>query len=295
MRIAIAGSSGLIGTELVNSLRADGHEVLRLVRRKPKAPTEIFWDPAKQELDFSSLAGVDVIVNLAGAGVGDHRWSDSYKKTILDSRVSTTSLLAKAAAEIKPKVFVSASAIGWYGDTADRIVDETAPCGEGFLADVVRQWEQAAEPARVAGVRVVHPRTGLVAAKAGGAWARLLPLFKLGVGGRLGNGKQYWSFISMRDEIAALKFLINESSISGPVNLTAPNPATNAEVTKAMSKALKRPRLFPVPATALKIVLGEFSQEVLGSARVVPNVLLKAGFKFQDPDIESAMQTLAAK
>lgn len=295
MRIAIAGSSGLIGTELVNSLRADGHEVLRLVRRNPKAPTEIFWNPAKQELDFSSLAGVDAIVNLAGAGVGDHRWSDSYKKTILDSRVCTTSLLAKAAAEIKPNVFVSASAIGWYGDTADRIVDETAPCGEGFLADVVRQWEQAAEPARAAGVRVVHPRTGLVAAKAGGAWARLLPLFKLGVGGRLGNGKQYWSFISMRDEIAALKFLINESSISGPVNLTAPNPATNAEVTKAMSKALKRPRLVPVPAIALKIVLGEFSQEVLGSARVVPNVLLKAGFKFQDPDIESAMQTLAAK
>lgn len=295
MRIAIAGSSGLIGTELVNSLRADGHEVLRLVRRKPKAPTEIYWDPAKQELDVTALAGVDVLINLAGAGVGDHRWTEEYKKTILDSRVSTTSLLARVAAEIKPAVFISASAIGWYGDTADRIVDETAPCGEGFLADVVRQWEQAADPARAAGVRVVHPRTGLVASPAGGAWAKLLPIFKLGGGGQLGNGKQYWSFISMRDEISALKFLITESSISGPVNLTAPKPATNSEVTKAMAKVLRRPRLLPVPALALKLVLGEFSQEVLGSSRVVPNVLLKAGFKFQDPDIESAMRTLVAK
>jgi uncharacterized protein (TIGR01777 family) len=295
MRIVIAGSSGLIGTELVNSLRADGNEVLRLVRRKPKAPTEIFWNPANQELDTAALSGVDVIINLAGAGVGDHRWSESYKQEILDSRVSTTALLAKAAAELRPSVFISASAIGWYGDTADRIVDETAPVGEGFLADVVRQWEQAADPARAAGIRVVHPRTGLVASKSGGAWARLLPLFKLGFGGRLGNGKQYWSFISMRDEIAALKFLINAIEISGPVNLTAPNPATNSEVTLATSKALRRPRLVPVPAFALKLVLGEFSQEVLGSSRVVPNVLLNNGFKFQDPDIDSAMKTLAEK
>lgn len=295
MRIAIAGSSGLIGTELVNALRADGHEVLRLVRRKPKAPTEIFWNPAKQELDTEALVGVDAIINLAGAGVGDHRWSDSYKKEILDSRVNTTSLLARAAVDLKPAVFISASAIGWYGDTGDRIVDETAPCGEGFLADVVKQWEQAADPARTAGIRVVHPRTGLVASKSGGAWARLLPLFKLGMGGRLGDGKQYWSFISMRDEISALKFLLENSEISGPVNLTAPNPATNSQVTKAMSKALRRPRLVPVPAFALKVVLGEFSQEVLGSSRVVPNVLLKHGFKFADPDIDSAMKTLAAK
>jgi uncharacterized protein (TIGR01777 family) len=214
---------------------------------------------------------------------------------ILSSRVDSTSLLAKAAAEVKPEVFIAGSAIGWYGETADREVDESTPAGSGFLADVVVAWEKAAEPAKAAGIRTVHIRTGLVAAKNGGAWSRLLPIFKLGAGGKLGSGKQYWSFISMRDEIAAIKFVISNSAISGPVNLTAPEPATNAEVTKAMSKVFNRPALFPVPAFALKTLLGEFSQEVLGSARVIPRVLIDAGFNFQDPDIESAMRTLAAK
>ena len=295
MRIVIGGSSGLIGTELVDSLRKDGHEVLRLVRRKTTAPSEIYWNPAAGELDFAQIAGANVIINLAGAGVGDSRWTDKYKALILSSRVDSTSLLAKAAAEIKPDVFIAGSAIGWYGDTADRQVDETTPAGDGFLADVVVAWEKAAEPARAAGVRVVNIRTGLVAAKNGGAWSRLLPIFKLGAGGKLGSGKQYWSFISMRDEIAAIKFVISNSKISGPVNLTAPEPATNAEVTKAMSKVFNRPALLPVPAFALKSILGEFSQEVLGSARVIPRVLLDSGFVFQDPNIESAMRTLAAK
>lgn len=295
MRIAIGGSSGLIGTELVDSLRKDGHVVLRLVRRKPSASSEIYWNPAKGELDFAQLAGCDVIINLAGAGVGDSRWTDKYKSLILTSRVETTTLLAQAAAEVKPSVFIAGSAIGWYGDTADRQVDETSPAGTGFLADVVVAWEKAAQPASAAGVRVVNIRTGLVAAKNGGAWSRLLPIFKLGAGGKLGSGKQYWSFISMRDEIAAIKFVISNSQISGPVNLTAPEPATNAEVTKAMSKVFNRPTLFPVPAFALKSLLGEFSQEVLGSARVIPQVLIDAGFVFQDPNIESAMRTLAAK
>lgn len=295
MRIVIGGSSGLIGTELVDSLRKDGHEVLRLVRRKATAPSEIYWNPASGELDFAQIAGANVIINLAGAGVGDSRWTDKYKALILSSRVDSTSLLAKAAAEIKPEVFIAGSAIGWYGDTADQQVDETTPAGSGFLADVVVAWEKAAEPARAAGVRVVNIRTGLVAAKNGGAWSRLLPIFKLGAGGKLGSGKQYWSFISMRDEIAAIKFVISNSKISGPVNLTAPEPATNAEVTKAMSKVFNRPALLPVPAFALKSILGEFSQEVLGSARVIPRVLLDSGFVFQDPNIESAMRTLAAK
>ncbi len=295
MRIVIGGSSGLIGTELVDSLRKDGHEVLRLVRRKPTASSEIYWNPAAGELDFPKLAGANVIINLAGAGVGDSRWTDKYKAMILSSRVDSTSLLAKAAAEIKPDVFVAGSAIGWYGDTADRQVDETSPAGTGFLADVVVAWEKASQPASAAGVRVVNIRTGLVAAKNGGAWSRLLPIFKLGAGGKLGSGKQYWSFISMRDEIAAIKFVISNSKITGPVNLTAPEPATNAEVTKAMSKIFNRPALFPVPAFALKSLLGEFSQEVLGSARVVPRVLIDAGFEFQDPNIESAMRTLATK
>jgi uncharacterized protein (TIGR01777 family) len=295
MRIAIGGSSGLIGTELVESLRKDGHVVLRLVRRKPLASSEIYWNPSSGELDFAQLSGCDVVINLAGAGVGDSRWTDKYKSLILSSRVDSTTLLAKAAAEVKASVFIAGSAIGWYGDTANRRVDETNPAGTGFLADVVVAWEKAAEPASAAGVRVVNIRTGLVAAKNGGAWSRLLPIFKLGAGGKLGSGKQYWSFISMRDEIAAIKFVISNSQISGPVNLTAPTPATNAEVTTAMSKVFNRPTLFPVPAFALKSLLGEFSQEVLGSARVIPQVLIDAGFVFQDPDIESAMRTLAAK
>ncbi len=295
MRIVIGGSSGLIGTELVDSLRKDGHEVLRLVRRKPTASSEIYWNPAAGELDFAQLAGANVIINLAGAGVGDSRWTNKYKAMILSSRVDSTSLLAKAAIETKPDVFVAGSAIGWYGDTADRQVDESSPAGTGFLADVVVAWEKASQPASAAGIRVVNIRTGLVAAKNGGAWSRLLPIFKLGAGGKLGSGKQYWSFISMRDEIAAIKFVISNSKITGPVNLTAPEPATNAEVTKAMSKIFNRPALFPVPAFALKSLLGEFSQEVLGSARVIPRVLIDAGFEFQDPNIESAMRTLATK
>jgi uncharacterized protein (TIGR01777 family) len=295
MRIVIGGSSGLIGTELVDSLRKDGHEVLRLVRRKSVASSEIYWNPAAGELDVTQLSGCNVFINLAGAGVGDSRWTDKYKALILSSRVDSTSLLAKAAAEVKPEVFIAGSAIGWYGDTADQQVDESSPAGTGFLADVVVAWEKASEPAKAAGVRVVNIRTGLVASKKGGAWSRLLPIFKLGAGGKLGSGKQYWSFISMRDEIAAIKFVISNSQISGPVNLTAPEPATNAEVTKAMSKVFNRPALFPVPAIALKTLLGEFSQEVLGSARVVPRVLLDAGFEFQDPNIESAMRTLATK
>ena len=295
MRIVIAGSSGLIGTELVTSLRSDGHEVIKLVRRKPAASSEVYWNPAAGEIDSSALVGCDVIINLAGAGVGDRRWSNSYKELIRSSRVDTTSLLAETAADLKLKVFIAGSAIGWYGDTADRQVDETSPAGDGFLAEVVVAWETASKPARDAGVRVVNIRTGLVASKHGGAWAKLLPIFKFGAGGKLGSGKQYWSFISMRDEIAAIKFLIDSPNISGPVNLTAPQPATNAEVTKAMAKVFKRPALFPVPAFALKTVLGEFSQEVLGSSRVIPKVLLDNGFKFTDPDIESAMRTLAAK
>lgn len=292
MRIAIAGSSGLIGTALVESLRADGHEVLRLVRRQTKASSEVLWNPAKGEIDLTALAGVEVMINLAGAGVGDHRWTKKYKDLILSSRVSSTETMAKAAAELKPKVLINASAIGFYGDTADREVDESSAVGAGFLADVVKSWEAATKQAEDAGVRVVKIRTGLVVSANGGAWARLLPLFKAGLGGQLGNGKQYWSFISLRDQIAAIKFLIENSQISGPVNLTAPNPATNREVTKAMSKVLRRPALLPVPAFALQIVLGEFSQEVLGSIRVIPCVLNSAGFQFSDPDIVSAIKTL---
>jgi hypothetical protein len=189
-------------------------------------------------------------------------------------------------------VFVSASAIGWYGDTADHEVNESTPAGTGFLADVVQAWEAAAQPARDAGIRVVHPRTGLVISSKGGAWGKLLPIFKLGLGGKMGSGKQYWSYISMADEIAALKFLIANESISGPVNLTAPQPATNTQITKAMGRILRRPTLCAVPALVLKTVLGEFSQEILGSTRVVPSVLNQHGYQFIHPTLETALQTL---
>lgn len=293
MKIAITGASGFIGTALVPSLRADGHEVLRLVRRPPTAPDEVSWDPRAGTVDMDRLAGVDAVIHLAGVGVGDKRWSDSYKAEILGSRVDGTTTIAHAVATLDPKptVLISASAIGYYGDTGDRAVDESARKGEGFLADVVEAWESSADEARSAGVRVVHPRTGLVMAAKGGAWARLLPLVRLGVGGRLGNGRQYWSFITLADELRALAFLLT-ADLSGPVNLTAPTPVTNAEVVKAMGRELHRPTVLAVPAFALKTVLGEFSSEVLGSSRVLPTALLAAGFSYQHPDIDSAVKTL---
>jgi uncharacterized protein (TIGR01777 family) len=293
MRVAVTGASGLIGTALVPHLRSVGHEVVRLVRRPAGAPDEITWDPKAGTVDLDRLAGTDAVVHLAGAGVGDHRWTDAYKREILDSRVDSTHTIVRAitALDPMPRVLVSASAIGWYGDTGDRAVDETAPAGTGFLADVVRAWEAAATPAATAGIRVVHPRTGLVVAKEGGAWARMFPLFRFGLGGKLGDGRQYWSWISLRDEVCALQFLIEQEHLSGPVNLTGPTPQTNAEITAAMGKVMGRPTILPAPAFALKAVLGEFSSEVLGSARVLPAVLEQAQFQFQDPTIESAIRT----
>ena len=292
MKIAIAGSSGLIGQALVNSLRDDGHEVLRIVRRPSTALTEVTWDPDAGTIDLARLEGTNVLINLAGAGVGDRRWTKSYKKLIHSSRINSTRTICQAAIALKPEVLINASAIGWYGETGANEVAENAPAGQGFLADVVRDWEKETQIAHEAGVRVVSIRTGLVVAKDGGAWAKILPIFKFGLGGKLGSGKQFWSFISLRDEIAAIKFLIANTKISGPVNLTAPNPATNTQVTKAMGKVLRRPTFFMVPAFILKLVLGEFSIEVLGSTRVKPAVLLDNGFEFLDPEITGALGTL---
>jgi len=294
MKIAVTGASGLIGTALVPALRRDGHQVLRLVRSPAHAPDEVTWNPAEDSIDHAPLAGTHAVIHLAGAGVGDHRWTDAYKAQILNSRVQGTRTIAHAAATLDPppSVLVCASAIGFYGDTGDRPVDESAPAGTGFLADVVQQWEAAANEARTTGVRVVHPRSGLVMSRTGGAWARMLPLFRLGLGGRLGNGRQYWSFITLADEIRALTHLLS-SQLSGPVNLTAPHPVTNTELTHAMGRALHRPTVLPVPAFALKTVLGEFSTEVLSSARVLPTALQRDGFTFHHPDITSALATLA--
>ena len=293
MRVAVTGSTGLIGTALIAQLRLDGHEVSRLVRRAASATDEITWDPMAGTVDLSSLEGIDAVFHLAGAGVGDHRWSESYKAEILSSRVQGTQTIARAIAALNspPAVLISGSAIGWYGDTAGAQVDEQAPAGQGFLADVVQAWEAATTAASDAGIRVVLARTGLVVAREGGAWSRMFPLFRLGVGGKLGPGTQYWSWISLRDEVAALIFCMTNASISGPVNLTGPAAVTNAEVTSAMGRVMGRPTLLPVPATALKLVLGEFSSEVLGSIRVAPAVLSSSGFRWSDTTIESAIST----
>ncbi|MFM1916731.1 MAG: hypothetical protein RJB01_246 [Actinomycetota bacterium] len=292
MKYAVTGASGLIGSALVASLRNQGHAVVRLVRRAASAPDEVSWDPATGTVDLIGLAGTDVVVHLAGAGVGDHRWTDEYKLEILNSRVDGTHTIVKAMLELdpKPSVFISGSAIGFYGETGSREVDESSPAGVGFLPDVVRAWEAAAEPAAAAGIRVAWARTGLVVAEHGGAWARMFPLFKLGIGGRMGNGQQYWSWISLRDEVRALEFLASNNAITGRVNLVAPNPATNAEITRAMGEVLKRPTLFSVPAFALKAALGEFSTEILGSARVLPRELEAHGFTWLDPTITDAIR-----
>ncbi len=291
MRIAVTGASGLIGRALVSHLARRGHDVVRLVRRSPAAADEVHWDPDGGSLDVAALGSVDAVVHLAAAPASfPHRWTEARKSLILESRVQGTRALSTALAQMEtpPRVLVSASAIGYYGGTGDTQVDEGGPRGAGFLADVVVQWEAAAEPARAAGIRVAHARTGLVVAGHGGAWGVMWPIFRLGVGGRLSSGKQWWSFISLRDEVRALQYLI-EQPIAGPVNLVAPNPATNDQVTRAMGALLRRPTVLPVPRVALQIVLGEFASEVLDTPRVKPGVLLDAGFTFSDPTIEAAL------
>ncbi|UKY49732.1 TIGR01777 family oxidoreductase [Streptomyces inhibens] len=292
MRIAITGSTGLIGTALVQSLRADGHEVVRLVRREPTAADEVRWDPKGQEVDTAGLTGCEAVVHLAGAGVADHRWTAAYKQEIRDSRVLGTRAIASALASMDtpPRVFVCGSAIGYYGDTGDRRTDESAPAGTGFLPEVCVAWEDAAKPAQDAGIRTVFARTGLVVARSGGAWGRLFPIFRAGLGGRIGDGSQYWSFISLHDHIAALRHLIDTEGLAGPVNLTAPEPVTNREATAVMGRVLNRPTLFTVPASALRLALGEFAGDVLGSQRVIPRRLLDSGFTFAHPRIIEAVR-----
>ncbi|MEU5717797.1 TIGR01777 family oxidoreductase [Streptomyces sp. NPDC020403] len=291
-RIAVTGSTGLIGAALVRSLRADGHEVVRLVRRPPASGDEVEWDPRRSYVDAAGLVGCDAVVHLAGAGVGDRRWTEAYKREIRDSRVLGTAAIAEALASLDtpPRVLVSGSAIGYYGDTGDRAVDESAPPGEGFLPSVCVEWEEAAAPAEEAGIRTVFARTGLVVAREGGAWGRLFPLFRAGLGGRLGNGRQYWSFIALHDHIAAMRHILDTESLAGPVNLTGPSPVTNGEVTAAMGRVLRRPTLFTAPAPALRIALGGFAEDVLGSQRVLPGQLLDSGFTFAFPGIDAAIR-----
>jgi len=288
-KIAITGASGLIGSALVGDLREKGHEVLRIVRRPVASADEVQWDPKNESIDIAALAGVNAVINLAGAGVGDKRWTSSYKNEILNSRVSSTRTIAKAVEELKPDVFISASAIGWYGETGDRAVTETDRGGDDFLAGVCEQWEAAADLAP--SVRTVKIRTGVVLDPTGGALGKMLPLFKFGVGGKMGSGKQWWSWITLHDQIRSIQFLM-DSDLSGPVNITAPNPATNSEFTAALARALHRPALLPVPGIALKVALGGFSSELLGSKKVLPEVLTSAGFVFDYPHVAPALTAL---
>jgi uncharacterized protein (TIGR01777 family) len=281
----------LIGTALVGKLKSDGYTVQRLVRRPTVSPEEIFWNPAQSEIDLDSLAGVDAVIHLAGAGVGDKRWTKKYKSEILNSRLLGTTTIANAVSQVKPKVFISSSAIGWYGETGNRAVIESDRGGDDFLAAVCREWEAAADLA--GDVRTVKIRTGLVLDPTGGALGRMLPLFRFGLGGKLGNGKQWWSWITLHDHLRAIEFLMENNQISGAVNLTSPNPVTNQEFTSALARALRRPALFPAPAFALKAALGGFSTEILGSKKVLPGVLQDAGFNFDFPHIGPALDALA--
>jgi len=292
MRVVIAGSSGLIGTALTASLLADGHEVVRLVRRPPVVATEAQWDPQAAHLPSSALEGADAVVNLAGAGVADHRWTKAYKQQLRDSRVLATATLATAMADLDkpPAVFVAGSAIGYYGETGDTPTDESARPGDDFLAHLCQEWEAAAAPAERAGIRVAHPRFGLVVDAHAGAFGKLLPLARAGLGGRLGTGRQYWSYVSLADAVAALRHIIDTDTLSGPVNVTTPQPATNNEITAVVGRLLHRPKFFAVPGFALYLVLGGFAEGILMSQRVVPARLLESGFTFKHPFPTDALQ-----
>ncbi|MDO3706064.1 TIGR01777 family oxidoreductase [Micromonospora sp. C28SCA-DRY-2] len=293
MRILMAGASGFLGTRLADRLVADGHQVTRLVRRPPRGADERQWNPSAAQLDPAVVAESDAVVNLAGAGVGDRRWNDAYRQLIRSSRVDTTTTLAITIAGLpaadRPKALLNSSAVGWYGDTGDRAVEEDAPAGEGFLADVCRVWEAATRPAEDAGVRVVRMRIGLPLHRDGGMLKpQLLPM-RLGISGKLGSGRQWWPWISMADWLSATVFLLESDSVAGPVNLVGPAPSTNAEFTRELARQLHRPAFMPIPALALKVVLGGFSTEALSSSRVLPAALTTAGFHYHHPDLPSAL------
>ena len=288
--IAIAGSSGLIGSALVYALRATDHRVLRIVRRAPSNADEVFWNPDTGEFDPSALDAVDAVVNLCGVNVGDKRWSGAFKQCLRDSRIGPTEVLSTAVVEAGVPALINASAVGYYGDTGSRTTDETAAAGRGFMAQLCADWEAATSFAERDGTRVVLVRTGLVLAPSGGILSRIRPLFSLGLGARLGNGRQYMSWISLEDEVRALLFAITHDEVSGPVNLTGPAPVTNAEFTAALGRTVNRPTPLIVPGFALRTLLGEFAEEgLLGGQRAIPAALERAGFGFHHNTIGEAL------
>ncbi len=294
MRVVVTGSTGLIGASLVRALETGGCRILRLVRRAPSRERgEAFWNPRTGGIDRAALEGADAVVHLAGENIASGRWTRKRKRAILESRTIGTRLLAETLASLdkRPRVLVCVSGINYYGSRGDETLTEESAPGTGFLAEVCREWERAADPALEAGIRVVHPRLGLVLSSRGGALAKMLPIFRLGLGGRIGNGRQYMSAISISDLVRAIAFLIDDERLTGPVNLVMPSSFTNAVFSKTLGRVLGRPAFFPVPAVAVSIAFGEMGREtLLGSLRVVPAKLEQAGFQFRHADIESALR-----
>lgn len=297
MRILVTGSHGLVGKALINALTSDSHEIVRLVRGKPSGATEIEWHPNEGRLDAAALEGLDAVVHLAGESIASSRWTEEKKRSIRDSRVKGTTLLSEALAQLSrpPSVFVSASAIGYYGDRDDELLTEKSAPGDDFLANVCVEWENATIPTIEKGIRTVHARFGIILDANEGALGKMLTPFRMGIGGRIGDGKQWMSWIDIEDVVNGLKFLI-ESSVTGPVNFVAPNPVTNAEFTKTLGRVLSKPTIFPVPAFGARLAFGEMGDALLlSSQRVEPSVLQQQGFHFAYPSLESALRHLLAR
>lgn len=296
MKIVMAGSSGMVGTALTDMLVAGGHHVSRLLREHK--PGELFWSPEEGVLDPTQLEGFDAVVNLAGENIASDRWTEEKKKRIRESRVNSTRLLASTLATLSspPSVLVNASALGFYGNRGDEILTESSHLGEGFLAGVVQEWEAATNPAAAKGIRVAMLRIGVVLSTSGGALSKLLPIFKMGGGGILGSGKQYMSWIDLEDVARAFHRAIMSSNLEGPVNTAAPNPVTNAEFTKVLGRVLGRPTLFPLPAAAARLMMGEMADELLlASQRLKPEKLAANGFEFRYPELEQSLRHLLKK
>jgi uncharacterized protein (TIGR01777 family) len=297
-RIVVTGASGLIGSRLVSELQQAGAQVIRAVRRPVEDQArEMFWDPDNGKIDAPRLEGVDAVVHLAGENIAGHRWTESFKQKIRDSRVNGTRLVSEAIAGLaaKPQAFVCASAIGYYGDRGDEALSETSPPADDFLARTCRDWEAACQVA-AATVRVVNLRTGVVLSPEGGALKKMLTPFKLGAGGKMGDGRQYMSWIALDDEVAAIQFILTNPNIGGPVNLVAPNPVTNAEFTKTLGRVLSRPTIIPMPAFAARLLFGEMADALLlASTRVVPQALTASGYHFRYAELEPALRHLLGR
>jgi uncharacterized protein (TIGR01777 family) len=299
MKVLVTGASGMVGTQLLQAVREAGHAPFRLLRSRPspgdRDPT---WDPAAGQLDAAALEGFDVVVHLSGESIGASRWSRERKKRIRDSRVDSTRLLSGTLAQLQrpPKVLVCASAVGFYGDRGDQALDEQAPPGTGFLSDVCREWEAASSDASAAGIRTVHLRFGIILSATGGALSKMMPPFRFGLGGPIGNARQYMSWVTLDDTIAIIGYAMENDAMRGPVNVVAPQAVRNAEFTKALGRVMRRPAFLPLPALAVRLLFGEMGEALLlASTRAMPSVLLQSGYTFRHPELEGALEAVLSK